>query len=279
MNTNKLLSAASGAVLALGIASSSLSPSPASAQGYGAPPPPPPSYAPPPPNYGPPPSGYNREHDKSMLKLCKVAGEGVKPGEIFAFAAEPNGGKVSIVIPAGLGEGYCQIIGVYPVGTEVNVREQIPNGYDIESITAEPAGTITSQDPERGTIKVKLPVGVTEIKIVNRGPSKGAMEICKIGGREGARYEFSYMDQAGNMQQTHTLANACTPVIWVRSGRQVITELNANGQMTDGTAYPAWRFVSADRSKGQIVVQIPRGGTMQTQTVVTFENRREGKGY
>lgn len=271
MTTIKLLSAASSAVLALGVISSGLGPSPASAQGYGPPPPPAPNYA--------PPSGYNREHEQSMLKLCKVAGEGVKPGEIFAFAADPVGTKVSVVIPAGLGEGYCQIIGVYPVGTEVNVREQIPNGYDIQSITAEPAGTIVSQDPDRGEVRVRLPVGVTEIKIINRGPSQGAMEICKEGGREGERYEFSYMDIKGNMQQTHTLANACTPVIWVRSGRQVITELNANGQMTSGKAYPAWRFVGADRSKGQVVVYIPRGGTIQTQTVVTFENRRQGGGY
>lgn len=272
MKSIKLLSAASTAVLALGVAASAMAPSSASAQGYAPPPPPPPAYP-------SPPSPYDREHDQSMLKICKVAGEGVKPGEIFAFAAEPNDGKLSVVIPAGAGEGYCQIIGVYPVGTTVNVREQIPDGYDIQSVSAVPAGTIVNQDLDNGRLTVRLPAGVTEIKIVNRGPDKGAMEICKVGGRAGARYDFSYIDENGRPAQTHTLADSCTPVIWVRSGKAVITELNSGGQMTGGKAYPAWRFVRADTSKGQIIVHVPRNGTIQTQTVVTFENRREGKGY
>jgi hypothetical protein len=278
MKTIKLLSAASVTMLALGCASAGLSPSSAAAQGYGSAPPPPPSYGPPPPSYQPP-SGYDREHDQSMLKVCKVAGEGIKDGEIFAFFAKPNDGRLSVAIPAGPGQGYCQIIGVYPVGTQVDLREQIPNGYVVQSITTEPASAEMSQDLSTGRVMVRLPAGVTEVKVINLPPDKGAIEICKIGGRPGTRYEFSYTDTNGNIQQTQTLANSCTPVIWVRSGQQVITELNANGQMTGGKAYPAWRLVKADPSKSQVIVYIPRGGTSQSQTVVTFENRREGKGY
>ena len=299
MKTIKLLSAASVAMLALGCAS--VSSSSAAAQGYGAPPPPPPAdyapppadytpppadYTPPPPDYTPPPpsyeppSTYEREHDKGMLKVCKVAGPGIKPGEIFAFFAKPNDGKLSVAIPAGPGPGgYCQIIGVYPVGTQVDVREQIPNGYIVKSITTVPSSAEVSHDLQQGRVLVNLPAGVTEVTVINWPPDKGAMEICKVGGRPGAIYEFSYTDTSGNTQQVHTLANSCTPVIWVRSGVQVITELNANGQMTGGKAYPAWRFVKADPSNSQVSVYIPRGGTIQTQTVVTFENKREGKGY
>jgi hypothetical protein len=270
MITTKLLSAASGAVLALGIASSGFGPSPASAQGYGAPPPP--------PSYAPRPPSYDREHDRSVLKVCKVAGPGIRPGEPFAFFAKPEGGKVNVVIPAGPAPGgYCQILGIYPVGTQVDVREQIPNGYVIESITAVPSGAVVNQNLEQGRILVNLGAGITEITVINLPPDKGMVEICKEGGRRDALYTFSYVGSDGETHQIQVPAGACTPVIEVRSGAQVFAELNAAGEMSGGTAYPASRLVKADPARGQITVNIPRGGSIETQTIVTFKNR-EGRG-
>jgi hypothetical protein len=275
MNTTKLLSAASGAVLALGIVSSGFGPSPASAQGYGAAPPPP-SYAPPPPPSYRPPSNYDVP-DKAVLKACKVAGDGVNVGEPYAYSANPKGNELSISIPAGPGpKGWCQIIGVYPVGTQVELREYVPSGYGVESITVEPTGALVKPDLDNGKVLVNLGRGVTEVTVVNIKTTPGWIEICKDGGRPGTNYSFTFIGMNG--QETQTVqANACTPAILVPSGKLVITE-SAPGEMIGGLTWPAGRLLNADTSKGQITAYIPRDGTIQTQTIITFQNRKQRSG-
>jgi hypothetical protein len=65
----------------------------------------------------------------------------------------------------------------------------------------------------------------------------------------------------------------------VPSGRLVITESTPQ-EMTGGVTWPAGRLINADTSKGQMTVYIPRDGTIQTQTIITFQNRKpRGGGY
>ena len=70
MNTIKLLAVASGSLLALGIASAGFGQDRPS--GYGTSP----------PTYRPPPSDMP---DKAVLKVCKVAGEGVAVGDYWSL--------------------------------------------------------------------------------------------------------------------------------------------------------------------------------------------------
>jgi len=272
MKTIKLLSAASFAVLALGCASAGVG------QDYGAPPPPPPpTYTPPPPTYRPPPSTYDVPN-KSVLKACKVAGEGVKIGEPYAYYANPKGNELSVNIPAGPGPGgWCQIIGVYPVGTQVDLREHVPSGYGVDRITVEPSGAEVSQNLEQGRVLVNLGPGVTEVTVINIETKPGWIEICKDGGRPGAVYQFTFIGMNGP-QTASVQSKACTPAIQVPSGNLVVTE-SAPQEMTGGLTWPANRLVSTDTSRGQVTAYIPRGGTISTQTIITFQNREPRRGY
>jgi hypothetical protein len=289
MKTLRFLSAASGAVLALSLASAGFGPSAASAQDYGSPPPPPPSYeAPPPPpsyeapptDYVPPPTDYAPPSDypnRSLLKVCKVA-KGIPVGTMFTFYTKPGGQKQSITVPAGPAPGgYCQVVGEYAAGSQVALHEYLPRGFSIVSIRTEPAEAELSQDRSAGVVMLRLPRGVTEVTWVQTGT--GWIEICKEGGRPGQTYSFSFMGINGPRTET-VLAGACTPAFEVPAGNLVVTEANAQGQMTGGAAWPANRFVSAEPSQGRITVRIDPGGTIQTQTLITFRNRAQGgKGY
>jgi hypothetical protein len=286
MKTIKLLSAASVAMLALGCASATLGSSSAAAQGYGAAPPPPPpqDYAPPPADYTPPPpsdytptpSDYAPNYpNRSLLKVCKIA-VGFTPGDYyFTFYTKPGGQKQSVTVPAGPEpNGYCQVVGEYATGSEVVLHEYLPPGYTIASIRSMPANAQLSQNLFEGWVSLRLPRGVTEVYV--RQIRTGWIEICKVGGRPGQMYTFSFIGTKGPMTVT-TPAGSCTPAYEVPEGRLVVTEANAQGQMIGGETWPAGNFVSADPSQGQIVANIS-WGTIQTQTVVTFKNKPQGKG-
>jgi hypothetical protein len=268
MKTIKLLSAASTAVLALGVASSGFSPSPASAQGYGAAPPPPPYEAPP---YEPPASDLPKQ---SILKVCKIAKE-IPVGTVFTFYTKPSGQKQTVMIPAGPEPGgYCQVLGVYPTGTRVGLYEYLPKGYSVVSISTNPGSAEVSQNLSEPSVQLVLPPGFTEVTIRQTGT--GWIEICKDGGRRGQNYEFSFIGMNGQ-QTASVLAGACTPAIQVPAGNLVVNELNAQGQMIGGDTLPADRLVSADAGRSQMTVKI-KVGEIQNQTLIRFRNREQKGG-
>jgi hypothetical protein len=283
MNRVKLLSAASVTLLTLACASVGLGSSPAAAQDYGSPPPPPPSdYTPPPSDYAPPPSDNTPPSDyapnypnKSLLKVCKIA-VGFTPGDYyFTFYTKPGGQKQTVTVPAGPApNGYCQVVGEYTTGSEVVLYEYIPAGYHIVSIRSMPANALLQQNLFEGWVRLRLPRGVTEVYVEQR--RTGWIEICKIGGRPGQMYSFSFIGTKGPMTVTAP-AGGCTPAYEVPEGRLVVTEANAQGQMIGGETWPAGNLVSVDPSQGQVVANVS-WGTIQTQTVVTFKNKPQGKG-
>lgn len=283
MNRVKLLSAASVTLLTLACASAGLGTSSAAAQDYGSPPPPPSDYTPPPSDYTPPPSDYTpppsdyapNYPNRSLLKVCKIA-VGFTPGDYyFTFYTKPGGQKQTVTVPAGPApNGYCQVVGEYTTGSEVVLYEYIPAGYHIVSFRSMPANALLQQSLLEGWVRLKLPRGVTEVYVEQR--RKGWIEICKEGGRPGQLYSFSFIGANGPMTVTAP-AGGCTPAYEVPDGRLVVTEANAQGQMTGGYTWPAGNLVSVDPSQGQIVANIS-WGTIQTQTVITFKNKPQGKG-
>jgi hypothetical protein len=276
MKRMKLHSAASVTILALGCATVGLGVSAASAQDYGAPPPPP-SYAPPPPDYRPP-NNYGVP-DRSILKVCKVA-QDIPVGDMFTYYTEPQGGKKSVMVPAGPAPlGYCQVMGDYPTGSQVTLREFIPQGYSVVSIRTAPAAAEVSQNVADGSVRLKLGRGVTEVTIVNTGT--GWIEICKDGGRRGTMYSFSFnaiINKVVTPVTRSVLAGACTPADEVPAGPLVVTEANGQGQMTGGKTWPANRLINAETAQGRLTVHIPPGD-LAGQTIITFENREQGGNY
>jgi hypothetical protein len=270
----KLLTAASGAVLAIGVASSGFAPSPAGAQGYGAAPPPPPSYEAPPAGYRPP-SNYDMP-SKSVLKVCKVA-KGIPIGSMFTFYTKPAGQKQSVMVPAGPPPGgFCQVVGIFPKGSEVELHEYLPEGYHIVSIRTNPASAEREQNLAEAWVRIALPEGFTEVTIEQTG--EGWIEICKEGGRPGASYQFSFEGINGPQTTEPIPANTCTHAIKVPAGDLVVTEVGGQGQMIGGSTLPEGRLVNVDQGGARITAKIDVG-TIQYQTLITFKNREQRGGY
>lgn len=206
----------------------------------------------------------------SVLKVCKVAGEGVRVGEEFVFGAKPAGGKESVSIPAGPGPGgWCQVVGTYEPGSQVVVQERIPGGYGVDGISVVPAGAQLSQVVGEGKVTVRLGKGVTEVTIVD-SKRTGYIEICKTGGRDAA-YEFSYAGRDGAVRKVRVPAGACSPALEVPAGELAITELLPEAQMRAVEVWPAARLVKVEAPQGRVRVQVPPGD-ISTQTIISISN-------
>ena len=141
-------------------------------------------------------NGTDIPRDASVLKVCKVAGEGITLGERFAFSTKPSGGSEAVFVPAGPGPGgWCQIVGTYPPGSVVTVQERVPPGYGVDGIKVAPAEALVSQAVRDGRVTVKLGQGVTEVTVTD-SKRTGYIEICKNGGRD-AYYDFVYVGADG----------------------------------------------------------------------------------
>lgn len=212
----------------------------------------------------------------SVLKVCKVAGEGVEPGTRFEFSATGPGAPLGASVPAGPPPGgYCQVVGEYAPGTEVVLAETGPPGYDVTSINVEGPASMPGPiiDLPRGTVGVTLGPGVTEATFTNyRGT--GFVEICKTGGRD-ASYEFSYVGRDGIVRRIRVPTGACSPALEVPAGNLLITELLPAPQVSSVQVWPANRLVKADPSRGQVAVQVP-AGNISTQTIISIKNKAAG---
>jgi hypothetical protein len=96
-----------------------------------------------------------------LLKVCKVAGSGVRPGTRFSFSM----GGSSFVIPA----GYCVQNGLFPVGTVVTITEQFSPATVASAISVLPAGQQGTVDLAGRTVTATVGVGVTEVYFTNVG--------------------------------------------------------------------------------------------------------------
>ena len=73
-----------------------------------------------------------------QLKVCKVAGSGVTPGQLFTFMV--NGNRYNV--PAGPSDnGYCVLAGQYPLNTLLTIEEITPDGYYVSRIEVKPDRT------------------------------------------------------------------------------------------------------------------------------------------
>ena len=97
-----------------------------------------------------------------QLKICKLPGTDVAVNTPFSFQVN---GQNQYVVPA----GYCVLAGQFPIGTQVTVQEVSQVGYQVTTITVDPAGSLVSSDPTLGTATVTIGTGTTQISFSNQG--------------------------------------------------------------------------------------------------------------
>ena len=105
------------------------------------------------------------EANTGSIKVCKVAGNGVKQGTEFTF----NVGGRTAVVPAGPASqgGYCKILGGYEQGQNVTITEQAKSGTRVTNIQVEPAGRKVSSNNANRTTTVKPGPGYTVVTYTN----------------------------------------------------------------------------------------------------------------
>lgn len=203
----------------------------------------------------------------SLLKVCKVAGDGVAIGAPFTFDAGGN----TVTVPAGPApKGYCQVVVSqgFPTGVPVIVKENINNNvFTVTAISATPAASQTSVDLAQATIGVTLGAGVSEVTFTNKR-TKGFIEICKkVSGLPYGSYTFT-VNGAGSYTVP---ANACLPPIEVDAGVVSITETSVGPFVISACdTFPAAQC-TVNSNQHSVDVNVV-GGDVSTQTVVNITN-------
>ncbi len=200
------------------------------------------------------------------LKLCKVAGPGVAVGTPFIFTV----GATSVTVPAGPAPGgYCNVGPSLAVGSNATVQETIPPGDAVSSITAYPAGQLTSTNTASGTANVMIGSGVTEVTYTDYS-NTGYLEICKQGSVKGT---FSFTVNPGNLGPFVVPAGACSPAIAVTAGNVVITEAPGLYDITAASTLPPTRQGSFTSTTS--TVNVPAGDiSSETIAIVTNSPQR-----
>jgi hypothetical protein len=205
------------------------------------------------------------QNQTGMLKICKVAGTGVPVGMPFSFNAS---GTFSV--PAGSPPGGNCVLGPnLPVNSNATVVENIPAGYAITSIVAEPSGQLISANTGTGAAVVAIGSGVTEVTYTNEKHT-GWLEICKQGHVSGT---FGFSVNPGNLGPFNVPAGACSPAIEVAAGPVVIHETLINGTSMVGCAtIPVIRQVSCSTTtQDSTVTVVP--GNVSTQTIAIITDK------
>ncbi len=221
--------------------------------------------------------GGGHTDGKSVLKICKVAGDGVDVGTPFTFTSGSGAAAATTTVPAGPKPGgYCKVVGAFPTGSHIHTAENVAGTpYSSSSITIVPATSGTA-NVQGNAADVVLAPGVTEITFVN-DKHTGYIEICKTGVKTGT-YHFQVK---GTKIVVDVPAGACSPAVEVPAG--VIT-LNEIAQAGDPTPVlvdcatlpdPSYMHGCTPGALGSVSVQVDAGG-IADQTVVIVKNQDRG---
>lgn len=131
---------------------------------------------------------FFRNCETGRLKLCKVAGAAIPIGKPFAMTVTPEnpaGPSTSFSVPAGpKPEGYCILSGIFRVGTQVRVTDDLSRFFLFQNTahSVRPANreVPNSFQPENNgaitpaTAHVVIGSGVTEVSFTNSCTFPGA---------------------------------------------------------------------------------------------------------
>jgi hypothetical protein len=203
-----------------------------------------------------------------QLKVCKVLAPGsdALDGQTFDFdvtrhadADPPAGPTQRISVRASAAAGQCVIVGTFPVGEQVQVKEVAPP----DSVDVSGEGIVT------------IATGINSITITNR--AMGILELCKAP-VAGLTVQPTFRFRVDGGAVVPLRAGACTLPLRVAVGQHTVQELSENdyelkpdapGGGLDVT--PADRLVTRNTGLRTITVNVPYGTA--GETLVTVTNR------
>ena len=99
------------------------------------------------------------------IKVCKIAGSGVKVGEDFRFTV----GNRSLTVPAGRASqgGNCKVASGFDRGSKVKVTERFRSGVRVSRIEVKPADRKISASKANRTATVRVGKGFTVVSFTN----------------------------------------------------------------------------------------------------------------
>jgi hypothetical protein len=202
----------------------------------------------------------------ATLKVCKVAGPGVKVGTDVSFTA----GTHHVTVPAGPAPGgYCDIVpGKFFEGDKVTVTELIPNTMAVTAIASSPPGLIDAKNVKQGYVTDTLGSGVTEVTFTDEVvKGAGYTEICNSATNGTGHYSFTYDGLIIKVP-----VNACSPALKVHAGALTIRERRStNPALSTCQTRPAGRLLQCYPITRTAVVAIVPGND-STETIVKFVN-------
>ena len=203
----------------------------------------------------------------ATLKVCKVAGSGVRVGTPVTFTV----GNRHITVPAGPAPGgYCVLVpGAFTQGDQATVTEQIPNTMSVTAIKVTTAGRLVSRNVPHGSVTVSLGSGITETTFTDAVVTgTGYAEICNsaAAGTTG-NYGFIYDGQTITVP-----VGACSSSVKVHAGALTIQEKpKAHSTLGACKASPAGRFLPCyQNTRTEVVAIVP--GNVSTETIAKFLN-------
>ncbi len=201
----------------------------------------------------------------ATLKICKVAGFGVRVGRSVTFnvTPAPSSGSSRVSVPAGPApDGTCVVVGSYPQNTQVTVTESVPPGDSVSGIDVQPPGAAGPTSPATGVAKVTVGSGLTEVTYTDVNSAaeneSGYLEICKqavispawsrVESPNGVNFQFTVGPQlvGGVSILSRTVdvqSGSCSPPIQALIGQVTVNEYPG----------PTWNMVSCAGTNAAIL--------------------------
>jgi hypothetical protein len=226
------------------------------------------------------------------LKICKVSESPQYWGRLFSFSI--NGGALVSTEANPAFEDpstwSCRIVGSFPVGSRVPVREALQPGSEIAWFDSSPVTALGDFDTNTGTATVTIAAPATTLFVDNEPippPQSGTLEICKdpayVPGANGlvadpallGPFTFTVAAPDGSSFDTVVGVGQCSATFTVAAGVVRVTEhAVANHTLVDDYTIPADRFVEDNLINGTIDVEVPVSSNPNDETQVHFVNQR-----
>lgn len=198
----------------------------------------------------------NSSAGSGLLKICEVAGPGVTPGTPVSFTV----GTHTLSVPA----GFCSIVGMFPVGTQLTAVQTIPSGNQITAITVMPPDRVVgAPNLVTGQVTFTIGSGVTEVGFTNSTATQatGQLQVCKIAGlglSPGGNFTFS----VGGANLT-VPSGSCVmgPILPVGSPVTIAELPSAGTNLAAITVLPANRLGAVNLAANSVTATIGTGVT------------------
>ena len=201
-------------------------------------------------------------HNAGTLAICKEAGFGIAPGQVFTILV--NGTPYSV--PAGM----CVADGTYPIGTQVTIQEVIPVGLTVGSIACTPPTVCVSTNFATGSAAVSIAGGANTVTFRNQLPTN-QLTVCKVAGLGvaiGTVFTYFAAGMSFNVPAGAGPSGTCTAAGLVPIGPVTVTEGAVAGiVVTDIDCAPVGCLISENLvARSATITMTATGAT------VTFTN-------